>query len=232
MKSLLFFFLSFSAMAQTSIQFEQVVTSGNGCLPEATSVTLSPDSSTMSILFDEFSVQVPNRERPIPAPPVPGRGPSYRPPQSSHSIFENHKICNISFTTVLPPGQMATGINISVDARGSTILDEGVSAYFSTILVGHRGLANSVGPQAKVIEKKFWNSRAPVSDDWITETKATVPLKSNCSTNANKTIKFELKNHLNAKITDNLETRSGLVTVDSSDSRGMLTFTLTTAPCR
>lgn len=231
MKSLLFFFLSFSAIAQTSIVFDQVVTSGSGCLPGTTSVTLSPDGTSMSILFDEFSVEVPNRESPIPSP-APGRGPRYRPPASTHSIFENHKTCNITFTTILPPGQMATGIDIKVDARGSTILDQGVSAYFTTILVSHRGLANSVGPQVKVIEKKFWNSRADVSDDWITETKATVPLKANCSTNANKTIKFELKNHLNAKIMDNIETRSGLVTVDSNDARGMLTFTLATAPCR
>ena len=79
----------------------------------------------------------------------------------------------------------------------------------------------------------MWTThRQPVEQDWATDTKAIVPLRSTCASSSNKTIKFELKNHLEAKILSNDLTKSGMVTVDSNDARGMLTFTLSTAPCR
>lgn len=232
MKALLFLFLSFSAVAQSNIIFDQVVTTGTGCPEGTVSVTVSPDGQSMSLLFDEFRVEVPNTEAGTPAPST-GRGPNYRPPRATASVLEAHKTCNISFNTTLPAGRMATSMAIELQARGFTMLDKGLQAYFSTILVGHRGLANSVGPQAKVVEKKMWTtSRLPVEQDWSTDTKAVVPLKSSCATSYNRNIKFELKNHLEAKILSNDLTKTGMVVVDSNDARGMLTFTLSTAPCR
>jgi hypothetical protein len=134
MKALLFFFLSFSAVAQSNITFDQIVTTGTGCPSGTVSVTVSPDGQSMSLLFDEFRVQVPNTESSTPAPST-GRGPNYRPPQSNASVLEAHKTCNISFTTTLPAGRMATAIAIDLQARGFTTLDQGLQAYFSTILV-------------------------------------------------------------------------------------------------
>ena len=232
MKSLLFLFLSFSAMAQSNIVFDQISTTGTGCLPGTTSTTYSPDGTSFSLLFDEFRVEVPNHEQPAPPAPVPGRGPSYRPPQSASSIFLNQKICNIVFNTTLPAGRMATSITIKLQARGNTLIDPGIQAYFTTILVGHRGLANSVGPQVKVVDKKMWTGRDAVAEDWIADTTATVPLQSSCSTATNRSIKFELKNHLEAKILNNNPAKNGILTVDSNDASGMLTFTVATAPCR
>jgi hypothetical protein len=226
MKHILFFFLSFSALAQSNIVFEQINTSGTGCPQGSVTSIVSPDGTSMSLLFDEFRVEVPNYETPA----TPGRGAN-RPTQAA-SIYESHKTCNISFTTTLPAGRMATAINISLQARGNTMTDAGIQSYFSTILVGHRGLANSVGPQVKVIEKKMWMGRMDVGEDWTTDTNVSVPLKSNCSSAANKAIKFELKNHLEAKIKTNDATKSGIVTVDSNDTRGLLTFSVSTAPCR
>ena len=231
MKYILTFFLSFSALAQTSIKFEQITTTGTGCPQGTVTSIVSPDGTSMSLLFDEYRVEVPNYES-TPTPPPTGRGPRYQPPGTNASIYESHKTCNIAFTTTLPAGRMATAINISLQARGNTMLDSGIMAYFSTILVGHRGLANSVGPQVKVVEKKMWTGRAEVGEDWVTDTNAVVPLKSSCSNSVNKAIKFELKNHLEAKILKNDATKSGIVTVDSNDARGMLTFTLSTSPCR
>lgn len=231
MKSLLFLFLSFSAMAQTPIIFDQVETNGSGCLPGTTSTTLASDGQSMSLIFDQFSVQVPNHDEPTPVEPSPTRGSRYRPPRHSHSIFKSHKTCNISFVTNIPAGHRATAINIIVQARGNTMIDKGIRAYFSTILVGHRGLANSYGPIAKVVEKKMWTGRAEFFDEWITDTNVSVPLNSSCATASNKSIKFELKNHLEANILNMDETKEGLVTVDSNDARGMLTFTVSTAPC-
>lgn len=231
MKHILFFFLSFSALAQSNIVFEQIVTNGSGCPAGTVTSIVSPDGTSMSLLFDEFRVEVPNYES---SSPTPGndRGPGYRPPRQTSSLYEQHKTCNISFTTTLPAGRMATAIKIGLQARGNTMLDSGIQAYFSTILVGHRGLANSVGPQVKVVEKKMWAGREAVGEDWVTDTDVIVPLKANCSSSTNKAIKFELKNHLQAKILSQTTTKSGIITVDSNDARGMLTFTLSTTPCR
>jgi hypothetical protein len=230
MKHFLFFFLSFSALAQSNIVFEQINTNGTGCPAGTVSSIVSPDGQSMSLLFDEFRVEVPNYES-APAP-IPGRGPNYRPPGANASIYESSKACNIAFTTTLPAGRMATSISISLQARGNTMTDVGIQSYFSTILVGHRGLANSVGPQVKVVEKKMWMGRTEVGEDWSTNTNVTVPLKSSCASSSNRAIKFELKNHLEAKIITRDATKSGIVTVDSNDARGMLTFTVSTAACR
>ena len=211
-----FFFLSFSALAQSQIVFEQINTSGTGCPAGSVTSIVSPDGQSMSLLFDEFRVEIPN----------------YHPTGANASIYEAQKNCNISFTTTLPAGRLATAIGISLQARGNTMTDAGIQSYFTTILVGHRGLANSVGPQAKVIEKKMWMGRTAVGEDWVTNTNVSVPLKSSCSSSTNKAIKFELKNHLQAKIQTSDATKSGIITVDSNDARGMLTFTLSTTPCR
>ena len=230
MKHFFFFFLSFSALAQSNIVFEQINTNGTGCPQGTVTSIVSPDGTSMSLLFDEFRVEVPNYES-APAPTT-GRGPRYNPPGANASIYESSKACNIAFTTTLPAGRMATSISISLQARGNTMTDAGIQSYFSTILVGHRGLANSVGPQVKVVEKKMWMGRTDVGEDWTTDTNVTVPLKSNCALGANRSIKFELKNHLEAKIKTNDATKSGIVTVDSNDARGLLTFSLSTTPCR
>lgn len=230
MKHFFFFVLSFSALAQSNIVFEQINTNGTGCPQGTVTSIVSPDGTSMSLLFDEFRVEVPNYES-TPAPTT-GRGPRYRPPGANASIYEAHKTCNIAFTTTLPAGRMATAISISLQARGNTMTDAGIQSYFSTILVGHRGLANSVGPQVKVVEKKMWMGRTDIGEDWTTDTNVTVPLRSSCASSSNKSIKFELKNHLEAKIKTNDATKSGIVTVDSNDARGLLTFTLSTAPCR
>lgn len=232
MKHFLFFFFCFSALAQSNIVFEQIRTNGSGC-PEGTVTSIvSPDGTSLSLIFDEFRVEVPNYESPS-TPPSTGRGPNYRPPRAEASIFESHKTCNITFITTLPAGRMAKTIDISLQARGNTMLDQGLQGYFSTILVGHRGLANSIGPQVKVIEKKMWTTtRAAVGEDWLTDTAVSVPLRSSCASASQKSIKFELKNHLEAKILRSDVNKSGIITVDSNDARGMLTFSLTTAPCR
>jgi len=230
MKNFIFLFISFSALAQSNFSFDQIATNGTGCPEGTVSTSIAPDGKTMSILFDEFRVEVPNYETaPIPEP---GRGPRYRPPRVTQSVFEAHKTCNISFNVTLPAGQLATGINISLQARGNTLTDVGIQSYFSTILVGHRGLANSIGPQVQVVGKKIWMGRDEVGEDWTVDTNTLVPLRSACATSANRSIKFELKNHLEAKIRNNDITKSGIVTVDSNDAGGMLTFSLSTQPCR
>lgn len=230
MKFIILCLISFSALAQSNISFEQITTVGTGCPNGTVTSIVSPDGSTLSLLFDEFRVEVPNYQNGNPVPP-PNRGPNYRPPVVSSSVLESHRTCNIAFTTVLPAGMKATAIQIKLQARGNTMMDKGLMGYFSTILVGHRGLANSVGPQAKVVEKKMWNSRAEIAEDWMTDTIATVPLKSSCATQSQRSIKFELKNHLEAKILSNDLTKSGIITVDSNDAQGMLEFALVTAPC-
>jgi hypothetical protein len=231
MKYLLALLISFSSFAQTRITFDQITYTGTGCEQGSVSSLLSPDGTTMSLLFDEWRVEVPNYQVP-PIRSVPGRGPNYRPQRSEASEFVSHKTCNITFLTTLPVGAMATGIEISVQARGNTMIDQGINAYFSTILVGHRGLANSSEPQAKVIDKRMWISqRTTVEEDWITNPIVAIPLNSGCASPSNRQIKFELKNHLEARIVGNDLRKAGIVTIDSHDSSGVLSFSLKTQNC-
>ncbi len=50
-------FAALSAHAQTSIQLDYPAYGGNGCPNNSASVTLSPDQSQLSILFDQYVVE-------------------------------------------------------------------------------------------------------------------------------------------------------------------------------
>lgn len=215
MKSLLFattlFILSDIALAQ--VNFNNVTYSGSGCPQGTVSTAVSPDGSSLSILFDEFRAEVPQ--------------------QSNGNPFIDQKNCALSFTASLPPGTQADSLEISMQARGATILDQGAEGYFASILVGYNGLARSRGAPTMIATKQWRNRRraTSVDENWVETPKPVVMIQSACSGAQGKDIRFDLKNHVTAEITDGNLSKQGMITVDSNDITGFLKFTLRTRPC-
>ncbi len=214
-------------LAQTQVSFREITYSGSGCPQGTVSTAISPDGSSLSVLFDEFRAEVPQYDGINDNDGHPGRGRQ----NNRNTTTLAHKKCALSFVADLPPGTKADSLEINLEARGATILDPGVEGSFASILVGYQGIANSRG-KPTVIINKHWRSRpAPQDDNWTGVAKPMVNLNSGCSGANGKSIRFDLKNHITAEITDGNVSRRGMLTVDSNDVSGLLKFTVRTRPC-
>lgn len=214
MKTLLTLFplLAFAQLASAQINFNNVTYSGNGCPQGTVSTAVSPDGASLSILFDEFRAEVPQYVS----------GPATR----------DLKSCALSFTASLPKGMKADSLEITMQARGATILDEGVEGYFTSALVGYNGVARSRGNPTVILTKQWRKRRtATVDESWTESPKPLVQIQSACAGSQGRDIRFDLKNHVLAEITSGDVRRQGMITVDSSDLKGLLKFTLHTSPC-
>lgn len=190
------------------VSYNNVTHSGTGCPQGTVSTAVSPDGSSLSVLFDEFRAEVPE-----------------------NGLAKSTKNCSLSFTASIPAGMKADALEISLQARGATILDKGVEATFAAILVGYSGLARSRG-NPTVVSTKKWRGLVATDDSWTQTPKTSVPLMSACAGAAAKDIRIDVKNHVIAEISNGDLSKSGMITLDSNDVNGLLKFTLKTSPCR
>ena len=230
MKKLLLAFapLLFVSAVQAQGMFNKIETYGTGCPDGTVSTSISPDGQSMSVLFDEFRVEVPEYNPPS-IPPSPGssfpRAPRTRPSRAMRD-------CQLRFSATLPLGMSIESVEISLQARGATILDPGITADFTSILVGYTGLAQARGRLQPIIQKQWQPGRSPISDEWTASPSMVVPINSGCATASGRSVTFDMKNHLGAEIVSGDLTKSGIVTVDSADAKGILRVSLRTRTCR
>jgi hypothetical protein len=97
--------------------------------------------------------------------------------------------------------------------------------------VGYSGLAQSRGRPTILVQKHWRALRGPLQEDFIAEPKTVITLQSGCSSSQSKTIRFDLKNHIQTEIQDMNLNKTGIITMDSVDMRGLLKFTLRTKRC-
>lgn len=235
--SLLCFALLFlSSVVKAQLVFNDFKHYGTGCPQGSLALSESPDGQSASILFDQFSAQVPQYDGDNDNAQV--RNGRLR--RSSNDPKIQHKACNLGFNVTIPDGKMVEALEISVYNRGSTILDPGVRASLSTIFVGSDGLRNSqqnVKPQVTVVERRMWGAmrnrnQIDVFDDWVSEPVQTIPIQSGCAHRSlENNIRFELKNHLEVEIMDSDLAKTGLIVMDSSDISGSLKMRVITKPC-
>jgi len=220
----------FSGFVQAQIQFKDITYRGTGCPAGTVSTVVSPDGSSLSVLFDEFRAEVPQFDgnNDNTNDEVPPRGPRARNRNTPTLSFKN---CALSFTTDLPPGSRAEALEINLQARGATLFDPEVEGFFTAVLVGHNGLSRSRGQPTIVIQKHWRAGVSGVEDNWTASPRAVVPLHSGCSGSQGRTIRFDMKNSIKAEIITQNQNRHGLISVDSADMTGLLKFTLRIRPC-
>lgn len=195
---------------------------GGGCPRDTVSFSESPDGQSVSVLFDNFMVQLPDPDMgQIPGSTIRRR---YDPTRST-------KGCNISFSVELEPGHMIEALEISVFNRGATYLDPGIAASLSTKFLGYSAFGSRGAPQAVNIEAKQWGSRG-VAEDWISNPVITLPIRSACSSSRGaRDIRFDMLSTLDAQIVNGNLNASGLVTMDSSDVNGGMKIRVISRRC-
>lgn len=227
MKTSIFAFLVlFLASAQAQVVFHEPTYLGAGCPQGTVSTIASPDGTSLSVLFDEFRISLPE-DGGVAAPgPIPGRGRAPRRRAGS-----SMKDCSLRFSADLPVGVRVEAVEISLQARGSTILDPGIQASFASMLVGYNGLAQMRGRVIPIIQKEWNSAYSPIQDDWTASPSAVVPLNSGCARHGGRSINLDMKNYLTANIVSGDFQQQGLITVDSADMTGLLKISLRLKPC-
>jgi hypothetical protein len=217
-------FFSFSLYSQT---FGDLIHKGTGCPQGTVSITSSPDNKVLSIIFDSYQVLVPQYDQDNDNQQIGSRGVLRR----RNDPTLNHKACALSFITNLPEGQKIDSIDIILNIRGVSMLDQGTEGSFSAALVGYNGLSVSSRRSTVIARKLMRAFHSPIDEDWNSIPVVNIPVASNCAVSQSSEIRFDLKTHLQAEILSQDLTKNALLTVDSIDSEGMIKIKLNTSPC-
>jgi hypothetical protein len=220
--------LSFLDLAHAQVRFANVIPTGTGCPRGSFAAVPSPDGSALSVLFSEFIVQVPQYDGVNDNDTAGGRASRRR--QESNL---QHKFCNLALDVEVAPGQQVDSVEVALFNRGATTLDAGVVATHTFSYVGHSGMS-APPARSRIIERKLWGSArtpAPVSEEWLSQPTMSIPVQSACASASQKTMRLDLRSSITAEIPGGDLTKSGLVTVDSTDANASLRVRVVTRPC-
>jgi hypothetical protein len=222
-KIIMFILLNMTFKAFGQITYSNISYRGTGC-PEGTVQTvISEDEESLSILFDEFRSEVPNRDM---------QDRHVRDRRGEEVSHSNLRSCALSFVAEIPENFKVVGLEVSFYARGSALLDPGVEALFASILVGYQGLSHSQGRPQTLVQKKWRTQEREVSEDFTLNPVAQVNLNSSCSHRNERSIRFDLKNHLKTEITNRDLSKQGLLVLDSIDSRNFFKIKIKKRVCQ
>lgn len=211
--------------------FGEVKLQGKGCKDGTTSVVKSPDNQALSILFDEFMVEVPQYNGDN------DNGDSGETSSRSRSRFNerlDHKVCNIVIEANVKDGEMVKSVEVTSDFRGGLILEGDAQAKFKSTLMswvgpqrGRRDRANNV------IVEKVWKS-VPYDNDWDASNNIRIPINTHCSRNGDRKTILRIKNQIMARLGRETGRNDGMafLTLDSADFAGKMKFKVHTAKCQ
>jgi hypothetical protein len=221
----LFLFIAvLSTVKAELISFEEISAAGTGCRPGTMATSISPDGKTVTLLFDSFVAEVPQFS-----------GDNDNGSTSHFDENLDRKICNMMLKAVLPKGEMLSTVSITVDYRGYTFLDPGVSGRFKSFLVSSQGLGIPAGTgEGDIIEKKWRAKSTPVDEDWVISQSKSFSINSKCATDADRKLRMTVKNYIEAIIgkTSVGLGKTGIVVMDSADLVGKVEFKFSTQKCK
>ncbi|MBT3981677.1 MAG: DUF4360 domain-containing protein [Bacteriovoracaceae bacterium] len=215
--------------AQNKFTFDQPVLRGTGCPRGTTSVIMSPDNQEITLLFDRFSAEVPqvdgDNDNDLVTSENPGRG-------NRRNKNRSHKVCNMIVSASLPEMRRIVGLGISIDFRGSTIIENNARAVFRAVLLKWKGPRGKRGKRHEV-HRRAWRGQF-VNDNWFINLHKLTKLRSGCSKKRERKVVFKLRNIIMASIPKRVDATnaSALITLDSQDISGKMKFRVRTAPCR
>jgi hypothetical protein len=225
--------LSFDSYAQ-DFSFSVLELRGTGCPKGSHASVVSPDGSSLSILFDRFSALVPNESTnndndEVDATEV---DPTLK---KKNSINISRRACNIILQATIPADQRVMGLDITTDVRGVAMMDLGTEGIFQSLFVGKKGLGHKGAKEAVQVGQRVWRAnKADVSEDWVFSKTHQLPLASGCAKKQDRKMQLNLKTVLIAKILPSAKklTPRGELVIDSSDIAGSLRVKVKTQPCK
>lgn len=239
--------MSPTAYAQ-GFKFDGTQFQGSGCKRGTTSTVTSPDGKSLSILFDDFIVEVPQVSGDNDNDFVNELNPR-KALKNDRNI--DHKRCAMFINTDLPEGEIIDSIKIKLDMRGSSYIEDNAQVVFQSFLRDWRGLSRSFQNvrQGQLLTRKVWNKNN-FEDEWTVSKTVTIPINTGCHERQRNKVAFVLNNALMAKLGPARPARGnggngfsfgrgedfsmeGMAysSIDSHDFGGKLDFTVITKPC-
>ncbi|MFI5391871.1 MAG: DUF4360 domain-containing protein [Bacteriovoracales bacterium] len=229
MKYLIFVFMTLSTFADDNFSFSEINLKGTGCKNGTAQIVTSPNDQTISFLFDDFKVEVPNKLGDNDNDDMDDE--DNKVPESKLNARLDHKVCNIVLNTNLKADEMVDHLEFDLDFRGFTGLEKGAMARFRARLLTWNGpeRAQKKGSQ---IASKIWEGSS-ISDNWTISQKVNIPVNSPCSRKDDKNFRVNLKTILQARILKNqsVDSTFATLTMDSSDVVGHMKMRVVTKKC-
>jgi hypothetical protein len=227
--TLILFLITTNALASEVFTFGEISLKGSGCKRGTAQVVKSPDQQVVSILFDEFSVEVPNISGDNDNDKLDMDNPS---PMSRFSEKLDHKTCNIVLNTNLTSEEKVTHIEVTMDFRGFTQVEKGAMAQFKGRLMNWNGPQRSLKSLKQVFANKIW--KAGQDDDWALTKTVTIPVNGPCSKKGDRKFKAVINTTLQARLLGRrpIEEAFAMAAMDSGDLTGTLKMKIKTAKCR
>lgn len=214
---------AFSAMNK-NFKFNRVGLTGKGCPLSETSIIESPDQNAVSILFDSFSVEV----------------PQYRNNNDNNELGGSeinnprldYKVCNMDIDTELSEGEQISSVEISVDLRGGLILEGDARAEFRSLVIGMNGLGLKNKNSNNYIANESWDNTLS-NNEWIVSKTMNIPVQSGCGKPNDGTFNLKIKNIILAKLArrSDLSTSFATLALDSADLVGQYKIKVHTKKC-
>lgn len=204
---------------------------GTGCKRGTTSTVTSPDGKALSILFDDFAVEVPQVDGDNDNDEIEDGLNNRRMGRFNENI--DHKRCAMIIKTDVPQEEIIESISVKLDMRGSAFIDPGANVVFQSRLVNWKGRQARFrgGKAGQMIEKKMWNANN-FQEEWVVSKTITIPINTGCHARARNNVEFSINNALIARLNPR---RGGegyaFSTIDSHDLGGRMEFKVKTRPC-
>lgn len=220
---------STTAYAQ-GFKFDRTQFAGTGCKQGATSTTTSPDGKALSILFDDFAVEVPQMDG--------DNDNDFANELNRRGGWKNdrnldHKRCAMTINADVPQGEVIDSIKIKLDMRGSAYIEEDARVVFQSFLRNWKGKSKKFNGhrRGKLIARKAWDE-SNFEDEWTVSKTITIPINTGCHARSRNKVQFTLNSALMASMGRSRHAEGmAFSTIDSHDFGGKLNFTVITKPC-
>ncbi|WP_127716167.1 DUF4360 domain-containing protein [Halobacteriovorax sp. HLS] len=211
-----------------SLEFKEVQLSGTGCKEGTTSTIVSDDGNSLSVLFDELMVQIPQFSADNDNDEISDDNEELT---SKYDKSVDRKVCLMNIAAKVPRGFKISNIELSFDYRGASFTDAGTTTSFKTKLVNFQGPSGRHQYPEKLLGTKRF--RANEDTDFVLSQTRTLPIESSCSTDGQNVSRFALKNILVAKTIRSSSHFSpeAFLAVDSADMQAKVKFKLDLQRC-
>ncbi len=133
--TLLLIVFSYRSFSSDLFQFSNPLFKGSGYPKGSASTTLSPDNQEVSVLFDQFFLEV----------------PQYNGGNARNSF----KMCDMLFSAIVPNNHKIKSLIVSIDFRGNTYIEKKAQALFRTQFISFKGPRGTNNRGQKLLDNQF-----------------------------------------------------------------------------
>jgi hypothetical protein len=214
-------------LSEEDLTIKKVSLRGDGCKEYETATSLSPGKTKLSVIFDNFILNLPHAKR------------SPLGPKAFRS-------CTISLYLSVKKGIKITNLDINYDLRGFIYLEQGLSTNISAkalsiyrpVQVGNRKIYRTAFSKRGFLFRKHWANTKAGSDelveDFALNHTTSIADPFSCTTSEEDTWKIVIKN--NAMMIANgtgIRNKSiGELVVDTADFKSGIQFKISHQPCQ